>query len=132
MKEKEYKNRIKKLFYNSVKTDLKLWTFEDGYIHIRSPKYNDVHFIIYNDFLGFSELRLEYSRNTSEKICIFLFLGFIPMNFKVLKYVNILKKERKYRKNSEKEEILKLGLENIEKKFVKEIRKDKLNEINEN
>jgi hypothetical protein len=127
-----YKTRIRDMFFVSIKNDLNLWSA--GNINYYGPLYNETKFVIdINSTYCFLLLR---NAQNDQKIISRYKWYFIPIDFKVWIYVKKLKKHFKEIKEIKihEEEIifLKTGLENIEKNFIKEVRKNKLKQIKEN
>ena len=130
---KKYKNQLKKNFFVSVKKDIDKWT--SSRTDYWSPSYNGTYFRIdKNDFCDYLNIYTDDNQgNTNnEFICIYRWLIF-PVNIKVWYYVKKLsyhfKKLEKDNKVSKNIEVLKIGLENVEKEFIKELRKEKLEKI---
>ena len=123
---KKYKNKIRLMFFVSINKNIDLWSINDN--DINSPMYGDV------------QLNID-----KKKKCLYLYNGcqyikilkyeflFIPIDLKVWIYVNRLKKSFnkriKEKINLTKIEMLKQGVSNIEKNFLKEIRKNKITKI---
>jgi hypothetical protein len=125
--QKEYKNKIRKLFFISVNKDINIWTNGDKRLY--SPTYNNFYMVIRTDY---SQLKI-YGNNDSCKICKYRFLS-MPIDIKVWWYVRKIKKHFKQveidKQHEEEIKFLKSGLTDIQEKFIKEIRKEKLTEIN--
>ena len=141
---KKYKKEIRKMFFISVKKDAEKWSRWEDYCFI-SPIYKTqtmvCRLVIYN-FKGYykqwrNSLVLEISQHPQNNIfiCKYKFLIF-PMDIKVWYYVNRIKNNIKNQvKNNENKKIvesLKDGLEVLQKNYVKEVRKEKLENINGN
>jgi len=124
-----YQEKIRQMFFVSIKNDLDTWTLE-GHDYF-SPEYGGI------------KLDLDI-----KKKCLYLHDGvnftyitryqlwIIPIDFKVWKHLKILEKHFKKLQNDivvEKEiEQLKNGLSKLEEKYIKEVRKEKLDKINGN
>lgn len=120
----KYKKGIRNLFFASVDKDLEKWTYNC------SPYYNNTQFEIKKaEFFSYLTL---YSSGNREIISTYKWLIF-PLDFKVWLYAKKLKRHFKKldkdKENADKISMLKNGLENIEKEFIKEIRKEKLDKI---
>ena len=137
MTKKQYLKRFRNIFFASVNTDINKWfqTNVHNYpiLDFFSPDYNDVYFCIDRYTIGKSYLKIKNDKKKLiETICVYKFFIF-PLDFKVYWYVRKLKK---HFKNIEKEKInnelnknLRESLESIEANFIKEIRKEKLKEL---
>ena len=128
----KYKEEIKKLFFISVDKNIERWIGEIGGDYY-SPDYNGTHFKIDKySFCDYLKMINTNQGNESEVICTYRWFIF-PINIKVWWYVKKLnrhfKKTRKEQKFAKNIEIIKIGLENIEKEFIKEVRKEKLEKI---
>ena len=134
--QKEYKNRLRNLFFSSIKNDLEKW-LKISNCNFKSPSYNKIRFDI-----KMSNLMIDcLEKYNAEIICRYK-LFFIPIDFKVWLCARKLKKhfkniEKEYKnieknkRDSNKIGNLKFGLEKLEEVFIKDIRKEKLNKINE-
>lgn len=124
----KYKKEAKKMFILSVKKDIDKWTESNNYY---SPIYNNSSFIV-NRYDFFNLLKITNGRSSCEKICLINWL-FIPFNIKVFYYYMKLKKHfrqiKKDKKVAENIETIKLSLENMKPEFLKEIRKEKLENL---
>lgn len=123
-----YKKEAKKLFIISVKKDITSWSKSCDYY---SPTYNDSYFKIDRwDF--YNKLKICNQNVDSEHICLINWL-FIPFDFKVFYYYMKLKKH--FRTISKDEKVtrnisnMKTSLESMSPIFIKEIRKEKLDQI---
>lgn len=116
----KYKKDIRKMFFVSIDNDLDKWLIYGD--NFSSPYYNNTRLIVNCD-IGF-KLYICLGEVGSEKIKIkkYKFI-FIPLDFKVYKYVRILKKHfKKIEKDKENAKIindLSFGLENIQKNYIK-------------
>ena len=118
---KKYTNEIRQLFLNSINSDLNLWTKTSVIDDFYSPKYNNFKFNIYT-----SNNSLYLYKDEDYKFVLkYKFLFFI-LDFKVWKSVKILKN---HFKNKEKIDFFKDSITELQKIFVKEVRKEKLNQI---
>jgi hypothetical protein len=128
---KNYQNNIREMFFVSVEKDLDLWTTE-GSGQFFSPAFNYYKLNIDRNY-GALFLYNSKSERQYEFITRYQTL-WIPVDFKVYKYVRKIKKHfkeaKEYKKNAEKIEFFKNGISEMEKKYVKEVRKEKLNQIN--
>ncbi len=124
-----YRKEAKKLFIISVKKDLAEWVENDDYY---SPSYNNSYFRI--DRLDFYNTLRVSNRScmNDERVCLINWL-IIPFDFKVFYYYMILKKHFRKVRNDEKVEKniqnIKTSLDNMTSVFIKEIRKEKLEQI---
>lgn len=123
-----YKKEAKKLFIISVKKDIEKWSDNGNY---NSPKYNNSCFFI-DKYDFFNVLRINDGSYNSERICLINWL-FIPFNIKVFYYylklkIHFRKKERD-EKVAENIKNIKRTLDNMKPNFVKEIRKEKLDNL---
>jgi hypothetical protein len=132
---KDYKKEIKKLFFMSVRKDIKMWiggiSKNDDF---RSPLYKKDEKVCY--FLISRRNRSKtnnlsfYGGSMREEICK---TNFFHFNFKIWWYARKLKlhfiKENKDKKDSNLIEYFKSGVEIVESNFIKEIRKEKLEKI---
>ena len=120
----KYRKKVREMLFISINKDLNQWT-EDGKKDFYSPDYGDDY-----------RLNIDIKRGTLYlgqcPILTYRFL-FIPIDFKVWKYAQIVKKHFRKIKEDEKvvQEIdfLKMGLNKIGEKYVKEVRKEKLDKI---
>lgn len=123
----EYKKKIRNLFFLSVKHDMSKW-YNSG-SNYYSPTYNDclLNIDISKKFLYLYKL-------PSYKVISKYQRGIIILDLKVWWYVMKLKRNFKRleqnTKNSEETEFMRNGLSQLQENFVKEIRKEKLNQIN--
>lgn len=128
---KKYKNEIRKMFFISIKNDLHLWRES---ITMRNGR--GVFIKTYEDYtlkINLKENTLTLS-NYSEIIISHYKTWIIPLDFKVwlytIKMKNHFKQVEKDIDNFKTIDFLKTGLTKIEKDYTKEIRKEKLIQIN--
>lgn len=126
---KELKKRIRELFFISVKNDIDKW---NGYRDFYSPNYGDNYYLIIDNdrkalILSSNDVRKEISKYR---------YGILILDFKVWYYALKLKRHFKqveyYRINSDEIEFFQTGISSIEKSYVKEIRKEKIEKIQNN
>lgn len=126
---KELKKRIRELFFISVKNDIDKWT---GYSDYYSPNYGDNYYLIIEN----DKKELILSCNNTRKIISKFRHGIFILDFKVWFYTLKLKKHFKQleynRINSDEIEFFQTGISSIEKSYVKEIRKEKIQKIQNN
>ena len=126
------------MFFISVKKDLKAWS--DSYCIYKSNLYDDgvahSYFYIDSDITDVDTggtVFLCYNNRNKEKIVRYAW-WIVPLDFKVWWYVRKIKKHFKKIENDKKDfskiEIFKSGLDVFEKNFQKEVRKQKLDQIN--
>ena len=123
---KYLKKRLRELFFISVKNDIEKWT---GYSDYYSPTYdNNYYLVIDND-----EHMLRISNNDNKKKISKFRYGIFIIDFKVWYYVLKLKKHFKQKeedlKNSRDINFFKNSIYVIEKTYVKEVRKEKLENL---
>jgi len=130
----KYKKNIREMFFTSVEKDLNLWTTTNPYYGYCSPNYNDfkLNIVFIGSGSDVNDNKRLYLCNSTQREEILRYGIF--RDFKVFKYV---RKIKKYFKQKEEEKnytiensFLSSGLEEIEKHYVKDIRKKKLEEIN--
>lgn len=126
------KNNIRSMFFVSVKNDIKSWSFSENYENMYSPLYSEyrLNIDLYNKSLYLYYNKSEYIKILTYKI------GFFPVDFKVYMYIKKLiknlKKLEEDKKNENDINILKNGLEKIQEKYIKSVRKEKLDYIVKN
>lgn len=125
---KKYKKEVRKMFFISVKTDIERWSIEMyGY---SSPIYKNSVLVIRTDY---NELRLLEQNTYSYDVISKYKWWIIPTDFKVFWYISKLKRYVKKLDEDKKLEkeiaFYKDGLSNIRENFVKEVRKEKLEQI---
>lgn len=132
------KKEIRNMFFISVKNDLKTW--KGSYPSYNSKDYsndtNHSYFYVDSDitdtYTG-GTVFLYYNNERKQKISRYAF-WIVPLDFKVWWYVRKIKKHFKKIENDEKDiskiKIFKNGLNVFEKNFTKEVRKQKLDQIN--
>jgi len=136
---KNYKRSIKKLFFMSVKNDLeKKWYTSSSKGLFYSLPYNDFYFVLDRTYFvtgGMFYLKLANDSpptTVETKVSTYEWL-FVPIDFKVWWYARKVKRHFKKikqdKKNANQIKYLKSGVENIQKEFVKEVRKEKLDKI---
>jgi len=125
---KQKRNEIKKLFFVSIKNDLKCWRMESNDFY--SPVYNNIELNL-DTFKGI--LYLHDFNGNFQFIKRYKFI-FIPINFKIYFYAIMIKKHFKQIENNKKHqktiEILESGILSIQDKLKIQLRKEKLKEIN--
>ena len=136
---RKYKKEAKKMFFASVKKDINKWEKGQYNRDYYSPTYITSYFCVERDewllIRSLSLIQESRSGTLSERnnirICFYLFI--IPINIKVWWYVLKLKRHfrkiRQDKKNEEEIKYLKSGLQNFHTNFVKEIRKEKLQQL---
>lgn len=123
-----YKKEAKKLFIISVKKDITSWKENGDYY---SPTYNDSYFRV-DKYDFYNNLKICNINTLDEQICLINWL-FIPFDFKVFYYYLKLKKH--FRTIAKDEKVtrnisnMKTSLESMSPIFIKEIRKEKLDQI---
>ena len=124
----KYKKEIRTMFFMSVNKDIAKWSCDTNNFY--SPEFNKTKL---NIDLSNDALYLYYNGQHS-KILGYKSWIFIT-DFKIWLYVRKLIKEFKNREQDKKDSIqlifLKSSLSNLEKQYVKEIRKEKINKIEE-
>lgn len=127
----DYQKNVREMFFMSVTKDLNLWTRNKTSKDLYSPDY--ANFQLNIDYYPFNTNLKLCKGSIDVKIVKYKF-AFLILDFKVWKYVKILQKHFKIleqeKKNAEKTSFLKNGLSEMEKHFVKEVRKEKLTQIN--
>lgn len=123
----KYKREIRRMFFISVNKDIKIW--REGSDSFYSPNYNGVVLKIDMDNRDLILVQNTYNENT-----IFSYRrGPFITDIKIWWYVRKLKKYFKQSKENAKIEsnirVIKSGLEVLEKNFIKETRKEKLEKI---
>ena len=123
---KYYQKQIKELFFISVDNNLDKWTKEQNYG-------ND----FYSEKIGKHSLNLDTENKNlylkTDGICEYTYICkykilFIPINYKVNKYANRIKKYFNERENI-KINMMKDCLSSMQECYVKELRKEKLKNI---
>ena len=124
-----YRKEVKKMFIISVKRDLATWR-ENGDFY--SPSYNNNSYFRIDRCDFFNILRVSGSQMYDERVCLINWL-FIPFDIKVFFYYMKLKNhfrtirnDKKVKKNIES---MKTSLDDMKSVFIKEIRKEKLIQI---
>lgn len=114
------------MFFISVKNDIEKWT---GYSDYYSPTYDDNYYLVIDN----DTHTLRISNNDNKKNISKFRYGIFITDFKVWYYVLKLKKHfnqlEKDRKNINDINFLKSCVSSIEKKYVKEVRKEKLEKL---
>lgn len=143
---KEYRKKIRNLFFISIKNDLEKWQPLNN-VDFESPVYNNVQFRtdIYKWKYSYLNtvcldpkviLTNGSSKITEQEIISRYKFAIIPLDIKIWWYIRKIKNHFKKLANDNKLEnetqTLKFILENVESVFIKEVRKQKLNKINEN
>lgn len=123
-----YRKEAKKLFIFSVKKDFATWRENGDYY---SPNYNNSYFRIDRcDF--YNTLKMANNCMNDEHICLINWL-IIPFDIKVFYYYMKLKSHFRKVRNDEKVKKniknMKTSLDNMKTVFIKEIRKEKLVQI---
>lgn len=127
---KKYKQEIRKLFLLSVDKEKDKWFY--AAVGFYSPTYqNNTKLMIDLD----KNILSLYDGNIYTPVLKYKW-SFIPIDLKVWLYVNKLKKNIKRitenRKDAQQIEKLKFAFDSINKNFLKDIRKEKIDKINKN
>lgn len=128
---KKYKKEIRRMFFISIEKDISSW-WKSGNMYY-SPVYDNFQLEIENKCLYLHKDRTNRAYILRYRKKIFRTIPII-LDFKVwwciIKLDRYLKKEQIDKQNSREIEYLNEGLSKISQKYVKEIRKEKLNQIN--
>jgi len=138
----KYKKEIKNMFFLSIEKELSEW--ESSHPSYHSKFYGDnkdyYYFIVEDGLEDFEDSKTiflktsaSYPNKNKEKICRYSFWIF-PIEFKVWWYVRKLKKHFRKVENDKKDmdkiEVFKKGLNVLNVSFQREVRKQKLDQIN--
>ena len=124
---KKYKTEIRRMFFLSVNKDIKIWRENSDSFY--SPDYNGVVLKIDTENCNLILVQNRYN----EKFIFHYRRGPFITDLKIWWYVRKLKKYSKQQKEDAKIQSdinqVKAGLDVLEKRFVREIRKEKLEKI---
>jgi len=137
---KSHREQLKKLFFASIDRDLDKWT-ENIFVTKLDESYssknydNSVSFLIVEPHQKhvYGKIYLKIDNvDIYEFLCVYKIL-FIPLDFKVCKYVKKLKKHFRQKKIDKKNEehiyYLEKGIKTLESDFLQEFRKQKLENL---
>lgn len=126
----KYRNEIRRMFIVSVEKDIDKWSDSVSDNNYYSPYFDNFCF---NVDLRYKTLYLYDGQSYTGIVTYKVF--FIPLDKEVNKCVKKLRKyfiqKQEYENMKVENDMLKNGLNKIQEKYIKEVRKDKLEKLNE-